>query len=116
MAEDGEDVPGATVEVEIREVAHPPAAGGEPVVPFPVVPGPLAIQMRTAVVLGPYPPVPPAHVKEVADAAEAVLHRHLGFRTGKPAIDDEQAKLALLTALGARIRQRKKLTYLAHSG
>ncbi|BCJ64318.1 hypothetical protein GCM10009779_13700 [Polymorphospora rubra] len=68
-------VAGASVEVQVGEVAHTPALCGEPVVPLAVSSCPAPVEMAHAVVLGAHPALLPAEVEYVPEPPEPVDDR-----------------------------------------
>jgi len=81
-------------------------------VPLPVVAHPVAIQMGLAVVLSGHALLTPAQVQAVPRVAPVVGYPQLGLGCGQPAVEDDEAQMALLAALGAPVGQRDELARL----
>ena len=101
--EGGDDVGWAAVEVQVGEVAHLPAVGGEPVHPGPITPKPVTVQVGRAVVLDSDPALSVAEVKAVQRYPVAVGDPELRLRRRKTAIDHHQPELAFLATFRARV-------------
>ncbi len=95
---------GAVVEILVGEVPHRPAVRVEPVHPPAVGSQPLPVEVGPAVVLDADARLRVRQVQAEGRGAAVATDPHLGFRYRQPAVDEDQAQLALLLAFRPRIR------------